>query len=256
MNITLTAKSPIVHGEFSDGIDMGNMMNFRRLPMIRDGKIHVIPVISGNAIRGVLRRLLAREVIDTFDLKQRLEQSFDKFYIAIANGGNLDKSMDVSIDTEKLRKIRSAFPMLSVFGASLYKYMMPGMLNVGFAVPKCLELGTGDIPVNEMVHDVGLTRHLDECEADPGDAKPMPYTVETVIAGTVFDVELSLAPQTTELEVACVNHGLRLLTHVGGKSGAGFGCVDVAGYGDDAAYVDWLGDESHADGIIAFAKEL
>ena len=31
MKIVMTAKSPIVHGEFSDGIDLGNLMNFRHI---------------------------------------------------------------------------------------------------------------------------------------------------------------------------------------------------------------------------------
>ena len=99
MKIVMTAKSPIVHGEFSDGIDLGNLMNFRHIPMISNGELYRVPAISGNAIRGVLRRLLARELVDRYALKDAMGKSFDKFYIAIANGGNLDKSMDVDVDT-------------------------------------------------------------------------------------------------------------------------------------------------------------
>ena len=81
MRIEMIAQSPLVHGEFSDGIDLGNMMNFRHLPMIKDGKIYSVPVVSGNAIRGIMRRILARELVDTFDLKNRMGKNFDRFYM-------------------------------------------------------------------------------------------------------------------------------------------------------------------------------
>jgi hypothetical protein len=257
MELTLTAQEPIVHGEFSDGVDIGNMMNFRQMPMLVDSGTISVPVISGNAIRGILRRFLAREVVDTFKLRESLDRkAFDKLYIAIANGGNLDKSMDVDVDTERIRAVRQSFPMLSLFGAALYKYMLPGMCSVGFAIPHCKELGTGDISANDLVHDIGLTRHLDKTVANPGEAKPMPYTVETMISGSVFDVKISLEPQATGVEEACLNHGLKLLTHIGGKSAAGFGAVSVDGYGDDAEYVEWLQNPDNAETLIKFAEEL
>lgn len=256
MHIVITAKSPIVHGEFSDGLDVGNMLNFRRMPILHNGNTYDVPVISGNAIRGTIRRLLSREIVDTFDLKNAMGKSFDKFYIAISNGGNLDKNMDVAVDTQKLRNIRSNFPLLSVIGAALYKYMLPGMCNIGFAIPRCTELGTGVIRLSDITSDVGLTRHIDKTEANPEDAKPMPYTVETVISGTVFDVEISFAPQATEVEQACINHGLKLLHTIGGRAAAGFGMVQADGYGDDAKYLEWIENKKNIDFLVAFAEGL
>ena len=257
MVITLKALSPISHGEFSDGIDLGNAQVFRRLPMIHDGRVYDVPVISGNAIRGKIRRMLAREVVEVFDLKNQLGKSFDRFYIAMANGGNLDKDMDIIIDTEKIRQIRADIPMLSLLGSALYKYMMPGMVNIGFAVPRCREIGTGDgIGLNDLTADVGLTRHLDKTVADPGDAKPMPYTVEVLIPGVELDVNVEFAPQTTPIEIACLMHGFKLVTSVGGKSGAGFGLIDKEGVADEQLYKDWLNDTGSLDKIIKFAGAL
>ena len=256
MRIEMIAQSPLVHGEFSDGIDLGNMMNFRHLPMIKDGKIYSVPVVSGNAIRGIMRRILARELVDTFDLKNRMGKNFDRFYIAVANGGNLDKNMDVGVDTNGIRGLRQAFPLLSVLGAALYKYMLPGMVNVGFAIPRCYELSTGTMRLSEMTQDIGLTRHIDKTIADAGEAKPMPYTVEAVIPGVKFDIDVTPALQITELELSCLNHGLSQIQYIGGKHSSGFGKVAINGYGNDELYCEWLKNPDNGDYLVNFAEEL
>lgn len=256
MEIKITAKSPIVHGEFLDGIDIGNFMGFRRMPVIKSGTIYSVPVISGNAIRGIIRRKLMAEIIDRFGLKERMGKLFDKFYIAVANGGNLDRNMDVSVDTEKIRSIRGEFPALSLLGAAMYKYMMPGMVNVGFALPRCIELGNGTESLENITTEIGLTRHIDKTIADAGEAKPMPYTVEAIIPGVVFDVTIHLAPQATEIEKSCLNHGLKLLDYIGGKQSSGFGEISVSGYEDDNLYIDWLNDERNAEVLEHIAEEM
>lgn len=256
MKIEVRTISPLAHGEYSDGIDIGNFTNFRRLPMLHNGKLYQIPVLSGNSIRGILRRFLAREIVDKFEMKEALGKSFDRFYVAVANGGNLDKTMDVAVDTNRLREIRSIFPLLSVLGASLYRYMLPGMVNIGFAIPRCREMETGDVPLYELTADIGLVRHLDRTVANVDDAKPMPYTIEAVAPGAVFDVNIGFAPQATELERACINHGLKHLRYLGGKNGAGFGEVSIAGYGDDALYCQWLENPETKDKLKQFAEDL
>lgn len=256
MKIEMTAISPIVHGEFSDGIDTGNFSAFRRLPMIHSGKMYEVPVLSGNALRGSLRRLLAQELVSRLNLKEKMGKAFDKFYIAVANGGNLDKTMDVAVDVEGLREMRKMFPLLSLFGSALYKYMLPGMMHVGFAIPRCVELNTGDIPLYKVTSDIGLTRHLDKTIADAGDAKPMPYTIETVVPGTEFDVTIDFEPQTTEIECACLNHGLKKLDYIGGKNAAGFGKVKITGYGDDTSYCEWMENPNTVYNLIQFAEGL
>lgn len=259
MKIVLKAISPIAHGEYADGIDYGNIMLFRRMPMIHNGTVYNVPVLSGNSTRGNLRRILAREMVDLFDLRNLMGDAFDKFYIALANGGNLDKNMDVAVDTDRLREIRNMIPLLSVFGSSLYKFMLSGMANIGFAVPRCAELETGEMSIVNMTADIGLTRHIDREQADPKDAKPMPYQVEAVIPGCEFDVEISFAPQATEVEKSCISHGLNMLKTVGGKSSVGFGRVQLSGEDlNDSSYVSWLNSRTEKDinDIVAFARDL
>lgn len=257
MKITMTALSPIVHGEYSDGADIGNMMQFRRIPIQHNGRVYNVPVLSGNSTRGNIRRLIIRELVDRFGLRDAMGKYFDKFYVAAANGGNLDKSMDVAVDTNRLREIRKLLPPLSVFGSALYKYMLSGVVNIGFAVPRCKELGTGDNDLISLTADIGLTRHLDKEVADPQEAKPMPYTVETVITGSVFDLDITFAPHATPVEIACIAHGLNLMSTVGGKSGSGFGRVDIDPQ-DDSEYMSWLESITEDDigNIVKFAAEL
>lgn len=256
MNITLKALSPLSHGDFSDGIDIGNAQAFRRIPMIRGANVYDIPVISGNALRGKIRRFLTRELVERFDLVEALGKQFDKFYIAVANGGNLEKDLEVSVNTEKIRKLRADIPLVSVLGSALYKYMLPGMCNIGFAVPRCKELGTGEITLNEIVCDVGLTRHIDKTVAEAGDAKPMPYTIEAIVPGVELDVTIEFAPQATQVERACVHHGLSLVRSIGGKNASGFGAVEVTGIENDSLYVDWLNAPETAERVLSFARAL
>ena len=258
MIVTLRALSPIVHGEYTDGIDTGNISQFRKMQVVHDGELVSVPVLSGNSTRGLLRRLVARELIDRFGLKDQMGGTFDKFYVAIANGGNLDKNMDVSEVPKRLREIRQMLPALSVFGASLYKYMLSGMVNIGFAMPRCKELGTGEQRATDLLSDIGLVRHLDREIASDVGAKPMPYTVETVAAGAIFDLSVEFAPQSTAAEQAAVMHGFKLMNTVGGKASVGFGKVSVETEVDDTAYVGWLESQTEDDiaAIVDFARSL
>lgn len=260
MKIVLKAMSPISHGEYKEGVDIGNMMMFRKMPMInKSGEVFEVPVLSGNSLRGNIRRLLARELIEKYELQQLMKTHvFNKFYTAIANGGNLSKELDVAVDTEGLREIRKMFPMLSVFGSALYKYMLAGMFNMGFAALRCKELETGEKRVSDLITDIGLTRHADREWSSLEDSKPMPYLTECIIAGAEFDAPISFAPQATSLEISCVYHGFKQLKFVGGKNASGFGEVEVLTELNDSEYVEWLEkvDEDHINEIVKFAGNL
>lgn len=252
-SFSFACKSPISHGEFADGVDTGNTMLFRRLPVVGKGEeIYSIPAISGNALRGTIRRLLTRELFDALCFRH------DKLYLALANGGALEKTLDQYIRPEKVRQTRELLPLLSAFGSALYTYMLPGVLCLSFALLQCAELGTGDKLSSELVADVGMTRHLDRTEADTGDAKPMPYVVESVIPGARFDCEYMFLPSATDMDRATVSHGLNLLRRIGGKSGSGFGFIELDGHFDDAAYVEYLEsiDDDYREKVQSFAKEL
>ena len=228
MKIKVTALSPISHGAFTDGIDMGNILEFRRMDMVREGKHIQLPVISGNAFRGVMRRLLARELFEVLDIKNQLTgKEHDRLYAILANGGALGKDADVRVDPAAIREMREKLPLLSVFGAACYRYILQGMFSCGFLELCCKEAGTGEIPISDLISEIGEAHHIEKCEfdAENNDMKPMPYTTEVVVKGAEFDGYIDFTPHATEVERAAVYHGIKLIGYIGGKSARGYGKI-------------------------------
>lgn len=245
MEIKVIAKSPISHGAFTDGVDTGNIMEFRRMPIVVDGKTVQIPVISGNALRGKMRRLLAREFFRALDIKNVFEEKEqDKLYAILGNGGALGKDAAAEVDVNAIRELRNKVPLLSVFGAACYKYILQGMFNCGFLILNCREAKSGDMSISDLVAEIGETHHIDRTmfDAEKNEMKPMPYTTEVVVQGAEFTGNIEFSPQATEQERAAVYHGLKLISTVGGKSARGYGRVDIScGCDiDDSLYIDAL----------------
>lgn len=254
LSFSITAKSPISHGNYSEGRDTGNLMEFRRMDLIgADKAIHKVPVISGNSLRGVMRRKLTREYLKKLGFRD------DKLYFLMANGGALGKSQDGYIRPEKVARVRELFPILSAFGSAMYSYMLPGQVDVSFAMLRCAELGTGELPADDMLTEISETRHLDraECSYSEGE-KPMPYIVECVMQGAVFDCSLRFLESATELDMATVFHGLNLISTLGGKHAAGFGQVELPETFDDRLYIDWLEgiEDPYREEVREWLKEL
>ncbi len=258
--ITIKALSPIAHGAFKDGVDSGNISEFRRVPVFRaeNNKICEIPAISGNAIRGTIRRLLAREYFAVNALSEKLTvKEHDRLYAIMANGGALGKDLDASVDPEKIRKIREKLPVLSVIGGACYKYILSGSCSVGFAMLSCSELGTGTVSADELVAEIGETRHVDKTVINTEEQalKPMPYVTEAVIAGAEFTGEISFSPQATAVEIAAICHGIKLINHLGGKSARGYGKVEIRSENeiDDSAYLE-VYDKADIEFIKSFIE--
>lgn len=245
MIIKVTALSPISHGAFTDGIDMGNIMEFRKMAMARNGKHIQIPVISGNAFRGIMRRLLAREFFEVLDIKNQLiDKEHDRLYAILANGGALGKDVDARIDPAAIRELREKLPLLSVFGAACYRYILQGMFSCGFLELCCKEAGSGELPISELLSEIGEAHHVDKTifDSDKNDMKPMPYTTEVVVKGAEFTGYIEFVPHATESERSAIYHGLKLINFIGGKSARGYGRVKVECDCelDDKPYMDAL----------------
>lgn len=240
MIITLEANSPIAHGEFTDGVGTGNVTEFRKVPIVHNGKLIYVPTISGNAIRGVIRRNLTREFFEINKLEEQLEKKeHDKLYAILGNGGALSTIIDTSYKGSYVRELRKKLPILSVLGGACYKYMIPGMCNVGFFKLKCSELGNAEKSIVDMIAEVGLTKLLDiqviDCKEQ--NLKPMPYIIETICEGAEFEGEINFEPMATPIEKSCLYHGINSLSYVGGKNASGFGRVKVSETFDDSLYI-------------------
>ncbi len=257
MNITIKALSPIAHGSFKDGVDTGNISEFRRIPVFTENKsIAEIPAISGNAIRGTIRRLLTREFFEVNHLLDKLDKKeHDRLYAIVGNGGALGKDLDVKVDPENIRKIREKLPILSVLGGACYRYILSGSCSIGFAMVKCTELGTGSISADDLVTEIGETRHVDRTlvNTDEQDLKPMPYVTEAVITGAEFSGKIEFAPQVTPEERAAIVHGIKLINTLGGKAARGYGSVEITSDEelDDDAYLS-VYDKADIDFIKSF----
>lgn len=257
----ITLLGPMSHGAM--GQDTGNMMLFRRIPRIHDGEVVHVPALSAGALRGVVRRLLWREAFDACDLSRETFHcsqclgSWDRLYAALANGGTIEAA-ETRVDPDAIRTRRAQLPVLSLLGSALYSSHMAGRARVSNSWLVCREAGHDEAKSAwDYVAEETRVRHVDAEEQDPDTSGvgPMPTTVETLIAGSEL---AGHAHVTGDLERSAWAHGLDLVTHLGGKSGQGFGEVGIEHTGDGALYVGWLADnaEPMKDALLRLAADL
>ncbi|HEX6939809.1 MAG TPA: hypothetical protein VF158_10395 [Longimicrobiales bacterium] len=264
--LTVRCDAPLHHGAFDAG-DTGNAVLFRRMPLAPDPTV-TVPAFSGNALRGALRRVVMRDLLDRCDLALGVLPpiAWDRLYAALANGGHLD-SAETRVDPEAMRALRDAVPALSVLGAALYSYLLPGRVSIGWLWPVCRETvdsGLVEWPeeaaevvalagAEELVTEVSLVRHVDRDQQDPARSgvTPMPVTVEALIPGTVLMGSVVAMRLLTPVELGVIGWGLDQLTTLGAKGAAGFGRVTIRHEIPAAPYEAWREDAA----AIARARE-
>lgn len=108
----LTATSSIVH----NGDTRGTITSFRREKIIQpDGRILKIPVLSGNNIRGALRRIGESLTRDALQYDGRINLAAAH---VLEGGGALAKTSGHALEGERLHYLRSLLPHFSVFGGA------------------------------------------------------------------------------------------------------------------------------------------
>jgi len=260
----ITALSPIHHGGDEKA---GNQALIRRQTYIVDQAPIEIPVISGNAIRGILRRMIWD------DLLERVGYTLTnmKIYHMLFTGGILeavDSKDSGVIDIEMKRRIRTELPPLAVLGTALGNQMFEGKLKCAIAQPICAELKDflgSDMPVKpttsiyELVSFDFMTRLDDVKEArQEGEAAhQMLMNFEVINPGTVFTHCFAL-DNPSEVEKAVLARALNLRREhpwVGGKSGAGYGNLKLSyELDDDSAYLAFI--ENNKEKICETLKWL
>lgn len=250
----ITTLGPLSHGDL--GADTGNVGRFRRIPIATAAGPLPIPALSAGALRGVVRRALWREVFDLVGLSRETCDGWDRLYAALANGGTIETA-ESRVSPDAIRARRRALPVLSLLGAALYSSHMAGRAKVSTSWLQCRELGVDAPPMRDLLADETRVRHVDREEQDP-DASgvgPMPTTTETVITGARLCGHTSVSHP---LEASAWAHGLDLITHLGGKSGQGYGEVEVGHDGDGSLYVAWLSEhrEEVRASLVQLASEL
>ena len=248
----IAAQAPIHHGGDEKA---GNQSLVRRQAYIVDNAVIEIPVISGNSIRGILRRMIWD------DLLERVGYTLTnmKIYHMLFTGGILeavDSKDSGVIDIEMKRKLRAELPPLAVLGTALGNQMFEGKLKCAIAQPVCSELCgflPDDLPVPattsiyELVSFDFMTRLDDVKEArQEGEAAhQMLMNFEVINPGTVFVHSFAL-DNPSAVEKAVLAHALNLWREkpwIGGKSSVGYGNVKISyELDDDSAYLKFIED--------------
>lgn len=169
----MTALTSISHIGETVGI---NAMLRREKVIQPDGSVEEVPIISGNAIRGILRdrgmlhmlRVLGYGVDEENNTVQGL--SLAAFYF-LFSGGSLTSKAGGGIDIDEARTWRSKIPLVAVFGGAMGNQIMQGCCKIGKAIPICKETAhiipkrfvTGnEVSIWDMLQSEAYTRRDDE----------------------------------------------------------------------------------------------
>lgn len=244
---TLTATSSIAHG----GQSRGTITLLRRERLLIGGEVLHVPVVSGNALRGRLRRIGEELLRDALAYEGELPLAAAH---ALRGGGSLAKVSGEPLSGQRLLSVRTLVPLIAAFGAAAGGRIIDGALQVGRLLPhyaetahltghdgppmftatqlECYtrvdEASTGAFQCMTTPLSVDGTPDLETIAARPDlDTGPMLYRLETFPAGTTFTSWIRLE-RTTALVTSFVTDILTEFTtrgSVGGRTGTGHGLV-------------------------------
>lgn len=273
---TVTAVSSIAHG----GDSRAAITLLRREMVISaTGEAIWVPVISGNAVRGRLRRHGEELLRDVLHYEGQIPLAAAHI---LRGGGSLTKVSGEPLTGRRLRDLRALIPNIGIFGAAAGGRIIDGNLHVGRLIPHLTETEhlTGH-PGPTMLTATQLesytrTREADtagfhaatapvplapggrpdldqlptaalEDSTDPTDpiSTPMLFRIETFPAGTRFASWIRLE-RASDLQVAFFADVLTdFLTHgrIGGRAGIGHGVITAdltrTDHPHPATPVDW-----------------
>lgn len=251
---TLTALSSIAHG----GETRGTITLLRReLISTPTGDLVHVPIVSGNTLRGRLRRLGEELLRDAVGYEGLLHPTAAH---ALRGGGSLAKTGHEPLSGSRLQQLRELVPQIGVFGAAGGGTIISGALDVGKVVPHLSETShiTGIDTTRSAFTGTQLEAYTRQDDADGHDfvgvvaagepqaaelrfdntGRPDPvvrggnqmlFHVETFPAGTVFTSWVRLR-RPSPLELAFFLDVLDTFHadgRLGGRVGIGHGQVGV-----------------------------
>ncbi|WP_009480256.1 RAMP superfamily CRISPR-associated protein [Rhodococcus sp. JVH1] len=254
--IEMTARSPISHrGELIGTTAIG-----RRMKIIQpDGSVELVPVISGNSFRGVLRRIGEELLRDVLGYEGQLPLAVAH---TLRNGGAIVKTQAEPITGRRLHQLRELIPQLSVFGGAIGAAPIDGCLRVGHVVPIVTEATRilrrtyeGPIPSRFDIEALESYSHLDvtashagttvdtDAETGGSGSPVMRYDIETLAPGTRFESWVQLV-RGSDLDHAFAEDVLAEFTRsgwLGGRTGIGHGQIatTITEQVEGGPVVDW-----------------
>lgn len=130
----MRALSSISHG----GETRGTITLLRREVMMLEGRPVHVPVISGNAWRGRLRRLAEEMFRDAVAYDEDDDLPLSAIH-TLRTGGSLAKTSGQPLTGARLRTARELIPPLALFGAATGGRTVEGAVQVGKIVPVTVE---------------------------------------------------------------------------------------------------------------------
>jgi len=236
----ITARTPLHHGgnEKTGSVVMLNRMKYKTV----DGSFQDIPFISGNAVRGVLRRMLIQDFFDHLDYALDVSKpNHLRLYHAFFAGGVLetvDKKSSGIIDVKLKRRIIEFFPPIRLLGFSLGNQIIPSKLKVSHMLPICKELKhilPESIKTENSFYDLlttGFQTRKDDVHAERGEgdqAVQMLIEYELFSPGSCFFHEFMIE-DPDKSDISCFGRMLELWKtkpFIGGKSSVGFGEISL-----------------------------
>lgn len=250
---SITATTSIAHGGDTRGII--TLLRRERL-ILPDGQTAEIPIISGNTLRGRLRRTAEELLRDVLNYEGTLSTAAAH---AIRGGGALTKTGGEPLSGSRLHQVRELLPVIAVFGAAAGGRIIDGCLSVGKVIPylsetshitgvasqrtalTCTQLETYSRQDDSNQHAFPELLHPDTAD-DVADTPQKQFRIETFPAGTRFRTWLQLNRATPAEQAFFVD----VLTHygqhatLGGRTGIGLGQVQLdLAPNTPPAKVDW-----------------
>jgi len=266
IGILLKAKSPICHlGDEKTGSEA----LFRRLRFVVGDKEIEVPYVSGNEIRGKLRRMVFKDFFEQigYGLKSL------KLYHSFFSGGVLETTAAEEsgmLDIEMRKKVRELVPPVSLLGCALGNQVFSGKLYIMHALPLCKELKEylpdkyAELCNKSFYQLLDWSFHTRRAEV-PRESKEeqavqMLYRFEVLIPGTQLYTEIR-ATDLTPVEQSCLARMIELWKEepfIGGRSSSGYGeveiNVDTSIKLDSKPYLEFL--KKKRNEIIGLIKEL
>lgn len=261
--LSMVATSPIIHGSDEKA---GNMTFIRTMSMIdKNGDHQSIPVISGNSLRGQLRRIAARQFIDYVGVKTLPLDLYHMFF----SGGAIQKgSSKIAFSVEDIKELRTLIPFFGLFGGAYKNDLFPSTLRVEWIIPVCKESEVitdieSNIQARELVDTVFYTRRDDKHEdvkiVGKNETSQMIYETEALVAGSKLLGEVGVY-RASIVEVGCLAGALNewiATPRLGGKSSVGNGKIKIT----DKPIVPHLDEytshlASNKDKIIEFLNTM
>lgn len=264
---TVTALTPIFHGGDEK---TGSTPVLRTIMVYVEGLGEIpIPYLSGNGIRGKLRRLAMKDFLDLvgFEIKNT------KLYHSLFSGGVLESTEKTTgyIDLTLRKRIRDHIPPAALFGCAIGNQMIQGILTVEHMWPICDEYRPylpkayqsdprAYQPIRTFTDQSFITRR-DDLRAERQEeeqAVQMKVDYECFVPGTKFYHRFVLH-LPDELQLSCFGRVLELfetIPYVGGRSSSGDGKI-MLNYRirpDANSYLEFVKEKK--DDIVKLLAEL